>query len=337
MFMASVGAASETFDEMINTIHLNKSTHSLEAYKNLLENLTINDDVLKIATGMFIDTTFNIKPSFVENSLKYLKSPMEKLNFKVDPETQRQFLNDWVSSKTNNKIKDLFAEGSINEGTDLILANAVHFKSAWINKFTNTEEDAFYLNPNYKTIVKMMFLKHDFKYYHNKSLKFAALELPYKHSFKMVILLPDEKDGLKNLENNLSKIKLMDILNKMTTYYVSVKLPRFKLEQTFDLKNTLSNLGCPKMFSRDANFSNIVDDTELYVSKVVHKAYVEVDEEGTEAAAATGMIMSLMSGRIPNVKRIISFEADHPFIVTIITPTNQILFLGRLSKPKSIL
>ncbi|XP_015375355.1 PREDICTED: serpin B4-like isoform X1 [Diuraphis noxia] len=332
MFMASVGAASKTFDEMINVIHLNKTTHSMEAYKNLLEDLISENDNLKLATGMFVDTAFNVKDSFVENSKKYLNSSMEKLNFKNDPEQQRQYINNWVLSKTNNKIKDLFPKDSITQATALVLANAVHFKSAWAHKFNDAEDDSFYVTPSNKVTVKMMTLVHDLQYYHDSDLKFAALELPYEHhAFKMIILLPDAKDGLKDLENNFSKIKLHEISNKMTQHHVTVKLPRFKLEQSLQLEETLSNLGCPTMFTRAANFSNIVEDGDLYVTKVVHKAYVDVNELGTEAAAATGVNLILL--RLPVQLPKVYFVADHPFVVSIVSRTKTILFMGRLSKP----
>ncbi|XP_015375358.1 PREDICTED: serpin B4-like isoform X4 [Diuraphis noxia] len=334
MFMASVGAASKTFDEMINVIHLNKTTHSMEAYKNLLEDLISENDNLKLATGMFVDTAFNVKDSFVENSKKYLNSSMEKLNFKNDPEQQRQYINNWVLSKTNNKIKDLFPKDSITQATALVLANAVHFKSAWAHKFNDAEDDSFYVTPSNKVTVKMMTLVHDLQYYHDSDLKFAALELPYEHhAFKMIILLPDAKDGLKDLENNFSKIKLHEISNKMTQHHVTVKLPRFKLEQSLQLEETLSNLGCPTMFTRAANFSNIVEDGDLYVTKVVHKAYVDVNELGTEAAAATVMTFGLESVILPaSPPPSVDFVADHPFTLSIISVNNDVMFIGRLSK-----
>ncbi|XP_008178951.1 serine protease inhibitor 4, serpin-4-like isoform X11 [Acyrthosiphon pisum] len=332
MFMASMGAASKTFDEMINTIHLNETTHSMEGYRTLLEDLLSNNENLKMATGMFVDETFNVKKSFVENSMKYLKSSMEKKNFKDDPEKQRKYLNDWVLSKTNNKIKDLFPKDSITKDTALVLANAVHFQSSWVYKFKDAEDDSFYITPSNKVPVKMMTLVHDLQYYHDSDLKFAALELPYEHyAFKMIILLPDAKDGLKELENNLSKINLNDISNKMSQYHVTVKLPRFKLEQSLQLEDTLSNLGCPTMFTQAANFSNIVEHGDLHVSKVLHKAYVDVNEKGTEAAAATGVNIILLSLPVQLPK--VYFVADHPFLVSIISRKKTILFMGRLSKP----
>ncbi|KAL5234129.1 hypothetical protein ACI65C_001539 [Semiaphis heraclei] len=273
------------------------------------------NDNLKLATGMFVDKAFNVKDSFVENSKKYMKSSMEKLNFKNDHEQQCQYLNNWVLSKANNKISDVFPIDAINEDTALVLVNAVHFKSDWAHKFYCTQDESFYVTPSNKVTVKMMTLVKDFQYYHDNDLNFGALELPYEHhAFKMIILLPDAKDGLKYLENNFPKIKLHEISNKMTQHHVTVKLPRFKFEQSFQLDETLSNLGCPTMFKRDANFSNIVEDGDLYVTKVVHKAYVDVDERGTEAAAVFINIV----GDVDNVDNIEGLNLQYAFVMILI-------------------
>ncbi|XP_008183051.1 leukocyte elastase inhibitor isoform X2 [Acyrthosiphon pisum] len=327
MFMASTGAASKTFDEMVATLHLNETSYSMEAYRQLLEDLTSANYNLKLATGMFVDTDFDVKDSFVENSKKYLKSSMEKLDFRNDPERQRRYLNNWVLIQTNNKIKDFFScKDSITKDTALVLVNAVHFKSDWAHTFKHVYDDFFYVTPSNKVTVKMMTLTRDFQYLHDTVLKFKALELPYKHhGFKMTILLPDDKNGLKNLENNFSKFKIHEISEKMTQNYVKVKLPRFKIIQSLELDKTLSNLGCPTMFTPGAaNFSNIVEDGKLYVTKISHKAYVDVNEDGTEAAAVT----SLRCGSRPSK----DFIVDHPFIFFISTMCNFILFVGRMTK-----
>ncbi|NP_001156566.1 serine protease inhibitor 4-like isoform 1 [Acyrthosiphon pisum] len=333
MFMASTGAASNTFDEMVATIHLNetswKTDQTLEAYRQLLEDLTSANDNLKLATGMFVDTDFDVKDSFVENSKKYLKSSMEKLDFRNDPERQRQYLNNWVLIQTNNKIKGFFScKDSITQDTSLVLVNAVHFKSDWAHKCIYVYDGSFYVTPRNKVTVKMMSLIRDFQYLHDTVLKFKALELPYKHhGFKMTILLPDDKNGLKNLENNFSKFKIHEISEKMTQNYVKVKLPRFKIEQSLELDKTLSNLGCSTMFTPGAaNFSNIVENDELYVTKILHKAYIDVDEDGTEAAAVTSLIFKKGSGLSKD------FIVDHPFIFFISTRCNFILFVGRMTK-----
>ncbi|CAI6369440.1 unnamed protein product [Macrosiphum euphorbiae] len=327
MFIASVGAVSKTFDEMVATIHLNETTYSLEAYRQLLEDLTSENDNLKLATGTFIDTAYNVKDTFVENCRKYLKSSSKKLNFKNDPEQQRQYLNNWVLNETNNKIKDVFPKDSINVDTALVLANAVHFKSAWAHQFTSGKDGIFYVTPSNEVAVKMMTREHGFQYYHDSLLQFTALELPYENrSFKMIILLPDAKDGLNALENNFSKINLHDISKNMTQHYIRVKLPSFKLEQSLQLKDTLSNMGCPTMFTRQANFSNIVEGGNLYASNAVHKAYIDVNEYGTEAAAVTRMEF------IPRRARLYTdFIVDHPFMFFISTRNNTIIFVGRVT------
>ncbi|XP_050527349.1 leukocyte elastase inhibitor-like isoform X2 [Daktulosphaira vitifoliae] len=333
MFMASVGAAGKTFDEIINTIYLTKDNHLLDAYKELLDNLN-EHNVLKIATGMFIDNSFKVKQHYIDKTCKYLNSTMEKVNFKENPEHQREYINSWVENKTNGKIKDLFSAESINKDTALVLANAIHFKNGWKHKFSDTVDEPFYISKGNEINVKMMTLTKNVYYFHNEHLKYAALELPYdKNYYRMIILLPDAKDGIDSLENNLSNIKLSELSKKMTTYNVNVKLPRFKIEQSFDLENVLAELGCSSMFSREANFSEICDSPNdtLCVSKVVHKAFIDVDENGTEAAAATGMAIALnkcIMKQLDSVK----FFANHPFVILILGKNNVPLFIGRIKR-----
>ncbi|XP_050430549.1 leukocyte elastase inhibitor-like isoform X2 [Adelges cooleyi] len=332
LFMASIGAAAQTFDEILNTLHLTKETNFSEIYKELLNSLKKENSTLNLATGMFVENSYTIKQSYLEKTNEYLNSTIEKLDFKSNPEVQLVYLNNWVESKTNGKIKDLFSKDSINENTALVLANAVHFKCDWLHKFNVAIDEPFYATPTTKVNVKMMSLTKDLLYYHDDQLMYSALELPYKnHNFKMIILLPDANGGLNDLEKNLSKIKLNELTEKMSKYKVNVKLPRFKLEQSFDLQDVLVELGCLSMFSpTEANFSEIYDRSErpLYISKVVHKAFVEVNEEGTEAAAATGMVMYARCMLMEYQH--VDFLANHPFIFFIVSNNIEPLFVGRL-------
>ncbi|XP_050548235.1 serpin B4-like, partial [Daktulosphaira vitifoliae] len=290
------------------------------------------NDAVKLATGMFVEKSFNIKQSYVEKVLKYLNSSVDELDFKSQPENQRSYINQWVENKTNGKIKNLFPSGSIDKDTSLILASALHFKNNWEDDFNTAVDELFYLAAGQSVTTKMMHLNENLKYYHDSDLELSAIELPYiNYDYKMMILLPDAKDGLSKLENNLSKIKLFEISKKMSTYTVDVKMPKFKIEQEYNLVDVLNKLGCSSMFSSNANFSEI-SDGPIVVNDVLHKAFIDVDEKGTEAAAATGLKIVPMSALIaPNAQ----FYADHPFIFAIMTRKNDILFMGNLKKPSN--
>ncbi|XP_050532596.1 serpin B4-like isoform X2 [Daktulosphaira vitifoliae] len=333
MFMASIGAASKTFNEMFNALHISKNnaTELLESYQNILKNFKDQDEI-KIATGLFADNSFKLNQKYLNNISNYLQATTERLNFASSPEEQRLYINKWISKKTNKKIQELLPADSVTSDTALVLANAVHFKSGWEIKFEQAKDELFYLTPNKTKKVNMMSLENlQLQYYHDNELNYSALRLDYLDlKFKMVILLPDAIDGLRNLENHLSKIRFSVLLENMDTFEVSVKLPRFKLEKSIDLKNVLVELGCSSMFSGDANFSEMYNRTEkpLFVSSVNHKAYIDVNEQGTEAAASTGIIMELYSSFHQ-----VNFIANHPFIIAVISDKNDVIFMGRVQNP----
>ncbi|XP_050535132.1 serpin B4-like [Daktulosphaira vitifoliae] len=330
MFMASMGAAADTLDELYTTLQLKKNSNLLDTFSDFLDGLKKFDE-LKVATGMFIDNSFKIKQNYLEETKNYMKTAVEILNFKENPENQRTYLNEWVEKKTNGKIKNLFPPNSINRETALVLANAIHFKSNWKKKFDEAQDDLFFLTPMNHINVKMMSLTEDLKYYHDTDLKYSALELPYEgYKFKMLILLPDAKDGLRNLENSLNKIQIRGLMQKMNTFKVNVKLPKFKMEQSIDLNDVLIKLGCSTMFSSRANFSKISDPSEnpLYISKVLHKAFIDVNEKGTEAAAATGCVNRKKRSL---QKESISMTINHPFLFYILNNNNIFIFVGRIN------
>ncbi|XP_050535095.1 serpin B10-like [Daktulosphaira vitifoliae] len=333
MLMAGMGAATQTFNEIFDTIQLPKNKSLIKSYGELLSNVDQKNDVLKLASGIFIEKSFNLKKSYLTTVTKNLNSSVNDLDFINHPDDQRNFINQWVENKTDGKIKELFDPDSIDSKTVLVLTSALHFKSNWKYEFNIPTTEPFNISPQKNLLVSMMNLNENLKYYHDQSLKFAALELPYEnHKFKMIVLLPDAKDGLANLELNLSKIKLAELLNKLKLYNVDVKLPRFKIEQTIDLKTVLSEIGCSTMFTPNADFSEI-SDIPLKISKAVHKAYIDINEKGTEAAASTGFTFVPESIIISETKEKVEFYADHPFIFTIWSNKNDVLFMGRVIKP----
>jgi len=249
-------------------------------------------------------------------------------------------INGWVEEQTNHKIKDLVPIDAVNAMTRLVLVNAVYFKGDWSKKFDKaiTKEEDFHVSSSEKIKVPLMHLrKEKLVFGVDQKLHCQAISLPYVgDKLSMVILLPDHTvTTLADVERQLTADDLMNVEKRFEMYKQEVNLwfPRFKLEQSLELSDMLVKLGIVDMFGQGAaDFSGMDGSHELYVSKALHKAFVEVNEEGSEAAAATAMVMVGYCMSIP--KDPIVFRADHPFLFYIVdNSTKAILFLGRYTKP----
>jgi len=248
-----------------------------------------------------------------------------------DAEKSRQTINQWVSDQTENRIKDLLPQGSIDSLTRLVLTNAIYFNAAWQSQFQKnaTADGQFTLLNGNKVSVPMMRQMHTFGY--TEGTDYQAVELPYDgNELSMVILLP-KADRFKAFEAALKAQQVKDIVQNLKSSEVDLTMPRFKVESQFSLKKALASLGMPIAFSAsEADFSGMDGQKDLYISDVVHKAYVNVDENGTEAAAATGVVVGTTS--MP--AKTYQVTLDHPFIFFIRDiQTGAILFLGRVASP----
>ncbi|MBP1707054.1 MAG: serpin [Chloroflexi bacterium] len=248
-----------------------------------------------------------------------------------DAEKSRQTINQWVSDQTENRIKDLLPQGSIDSLTRLVLTNAIYFNAAWQSQFQKnaTADGQFTLLNGNKVSVPMMRQMHTFGY--TEGTDYQAVELPYDgNELSMVILLP-KADRFKAFEAALKAQQVKDIVQNLKSSEVDLTMPRFKVESQFNLKKALASLGMPIAFSAsEADFSGMDGQKDLYISDVVHKAYVNVDENGTEAAAATGVVVGTTS--MP--AKTYQVTLDHPFIFFIRDiQTGAILFLGRVASP----
>jgi len=247
-------------------------------------------------------------------------------------------INRWVSDNTNEKIKDILSAGDVSALTKLILVNAIYFKGDWERKFDaklTTHED-FHVSATEKIKVPLMFMKKvKVRYGVNDKLNCHAIELPYvKKALSMFVLLPDHTvTDIHAVERSLTVEDLTNITGSFGMYEsdVNIWLPRFKIDEKMELNGILSKLGIVDLFNDSkADLSSINKARELFVSKILHRAYVEVNEEGTEAAAATAVVMMTMCMPRPPFP----FRADHPFLFLIRdNATKSILFFGRLSKP----
>ncbi|XP_052473836.1 leukocyte elastase inhibitor-like [Carassius gibelio] len=293
--------------------------------------------VLSLANRLYGEQSYQFVEKFLNDAKKYYEAGLEEVEFKKKSEAVRVDINKWVEKNTQGKIKDLLPLGSIDDLTKLVLVNAIYFKGNWEKKFPKeaTRDGQFRLNKTQTKPVKMMNQKAQFPLALIPELNSQVLELPYVgKNLSMLIILPeeieDETTGLQKLEKALSYEKLMEWTkpSKMLRQEVEVSLPRFKMEETYDMKSLLISMGMEDVFNRQkVNLSGMSPNNDLVVSKVIHKAFVEVNEEGTEAAAATSVV-------IANRSFAPMFIADHPFLFFIRhNPSNSILFYGRFCSP----
>ncbi len=255
------------------------------------------------------------------------------VDFRLATETARQTINEWVEKQTKGKIEQLLKPGRLRASTVLVLTNAIYFKGLWESQFLkqHTVSDTFRLSARESLRVDMMNQTGRFRCLDEGT--FQAMELPYRgRAISMVILLPKAVDGLAQLEAACSEPRLEAWLAKLASRRVRISLPRFRLTEELELKSALSALGMPLAFDGGAaDFSGITGRRDMAISAVVHKAFVDVDETGTEAAAATAVVMEKKGGA---AARTMVFRADHPFLFLIRDNlSGSILFLGRLVRP----
>ncbi|XP_069884721.1 serpin B12 isoform X1 [Dipodomys merriami] len=294
---------------------------------------------LSMANRLYGEQEFPLCPEYVDGVIQFYHTTIESVDFRKDTENSRQKINFWVESQCQGKIKELFSKDTINDATVLVLVNAVYFKAKWEKNFDceNTVDAPFSLNENEKKSVKMMNQKGQFRIGFIEELQAQILEMRY-HTGKlsMFVLLPpcsqDNTKGLQELEKHISyeKIVAWSSPENMSEEAVSVSFPQFTMENTYDLNSTLYNMGITDIFDETkADLTGISPSPKLYLSKVIHKTFVEVDEIGTQAAAASGAV-----GMERSRPSWVEFNANHPFLFFIKhNETHTILFYGRVCSP----
>lgn len=337
--MTYAGAKGETAAQMAKAMHFDLPAADLHAAFNALSSTLAgrakNGDQpgfkLNIANALWGQQGFVFQPDFLNAlSLNY-GAGMQTVDY-AKSEDARQTINDWVANQTADKIKDLIPEGVLNEMTRLVLTNAIYFNAAWMIPFEKdaTKEDSFHLLNGSEVKVPMMRQTESFGYY--KGEDFKAVELFYEgRQLSMVILMPDE-GKLPDFEKSLTEAGLQKILDQLAMERIDLSLPKFKVDSSFGLADQLAALGMPDAFDvAKADFSGMTGKPDLYITNVVHKAFVDVNEAGTEAAAATGVIMGLKSMPTGEPVRL---QIDHPFLFLIRdSETGALLFLGRVVQP----
>ncbi|KAI4823322.1 hypothetical protein KUCAC02_011915 [Chaenocephalus aceratus] len=312
------------------------------SFSRLLSEL-IKDDApyaLSLANRLYGEQSYQFVERFLEETKRYYSAELESVDFKASAEAVRVNINSWVEGQTQGKIKDVLAKRVVDSTTTLVLVNAIYFKGNWDKRFKegSTVDAPFKVNKNDSKWVKMMQEKSTFLITSITEFNCQILEMPYKgKDLSMLIFLPnemeDETTGLEKLEKELTYETFVEWTrpDMMSETDVEVRLPRFKMEESCDLKEILISMGMVDAFDVTmSDFSGMSPANDLVVSKVVHKAFVEVNEEGTEAAAATAVILTERALLVP-----VTFIADHPFLFFIRhNVTKSVLFAGRYCSPE---
>ena len=337
--MAYVGARGETAQQMAKTLHFSGPQENLpaafaELNKTLNAGAAAGGYQLSIANRLWGQRGQDFVPAFLATVRDQFDAELAAVDFVQDSEGTRQLINTWVADKTQQKITNLIPAGSLTPLTRLVLTNAVYFKGDWAKPFSKpaTQEANFHVTSDKTTRAPQMAQTTEFGYWAGDGLK--LLELNYaKCDLSMVVILPETVDGLPELEAQLSAAKLDQWIKNLRPTKVQVFLPRFKATSEFSLKDVLAKLGMPLAFDpAGADFSGISSGEKFSISAVIHKAYVDVNEEGTEAAAATGVVMVARAAIRPQAPPV--FRADHPFLFLIRDrQSGSILFLGRMQNP----
>lgn len=317
--MTQAGARGQTALEMMRAAHLEMPPPRLQAGRGYQ---------FHVANRLWVQEGTRLLPEFLDVASKQFGAGAVAINF-AQGELARQRINAWVEEQTHGKVADLVPSGALDAFTRLLLTSATYFQGAWGRAFDRkaTRNGTFSISKEKTIDVPFMSQKQKVNFGAGDGTK--LLELPYvANDLAMLVLLPERLDGLADLENKLSADRLNRWLSGLRQGEIQVSLPRFKATSVFDLAEVLKSLGMTRAFtSGEADFSGITGHRDLFLSGVVHKAFVEVNEEGTEAAAATEI--EAKSDELP------AFRADHPFVFLIRDRRNGLIFfLGRVMNPK---
>ena len=332
--MVYAGARGETAKEMAKTCRFTMNEKELhETFSILRKKIQSNRKScrLSVANSLWAQKGYCFWNSYFAMLSRYYEAGVKTVDFKNDLEDSRKTINEWVSKKTEEKIKELFQKGILNKMVRLVLVNAIYFKGTWRVGFDakKTKKAPFHLNDGKEINVPTMYVKDNFKYAENKVLQ--ALELPYSgNKMSLLVLLPRNPKMWKFVESKMNLRNIKDTFKHIKMKKVAVYLPKFKMSCGFSLGKILKKMGMRLAFSMGADFSGMTGRKDLAISKVIHKSFVKINESGTEAAATTGVTMFRKSAPAkPTV-----FRVDRPFIFIIYDrESKSILFMGRVMNP----
>ena len=337
------GARGETEAQMKRVLHVDGARDAVAADWGRLSRALQSPArplTLRIANRLFGEKTTKFEQAFIDKTKLDFGAPLEPNDFVNAFEPARAHINGWVEDQTEHRIKELLPPNALDKQTRLVLVNAIYFLADWAEPFEKsaTYDAPFSVAQGAPKATPMMHRAGKHRFAQADGVK--VLELPYKGGdASMLVILPDRKDGLADLEKSLTGAKLEGWKTALAMQTVAVSLPRFEVSPTpsMSLGEDLKSLGMPDAFDRDkADFTGIANPVDrkerLKIDKVFHKAFVKVDEKGTEAAAATAVVMAKGGGPPPAPP--LEFNADHPFVFAIVDKaTGVVLFLGRVADP----
>ena len=337
--MTSAGAKEQTLDEMLMALRWTadgKPAPMHEQTGTLLASLNkageAGDFQLAVANRLWVQEGYQFLKPCLDLVEKHYGADPEAVDYTSDAEGARKKINTWVEEQTSDRIKDLIPSGALTPLTRLVLTNAIYFKGDWVHQFDkkNTKAMSFLAKPGKSSDVPMMYQKEKFSYREDETAQ--VLTMPYAgRRLAMTVILPKEKNGLAALEKNMTAKQLTQWLSPSGRRDAKVWLPKFKMDYSKTLNEPLQAMGMKRAFDipgGSADFSGMTPKPELYITAVVHKAFVEVNEEGSEAAAATGVIMATRAAMRP--QPVVEFKADHPFLFVIKDNiSGAVLFMGR--------
>jgi serpin B len=336
LFMTTGGAKAETGQQMLNVLYQPENTP--EYHKKFGEHIALVEKKekiqLNIANSIWMQKGTKFLQDYIDLLNNAYKAKINECNFKDNPDAEAKKINKWVEGKTKDKIKDLIKPGVLKPSTRMVLVNAIYFYGGWMKEFDkkDTKEDNFYQNDG-KTN-KASFMNAEYKMQYSEDNNFELVSIPYANNeASMLVFLPKKKGNFENDIKALDYKEYTSLAGLLNSQKVNLTFPKFTMTAEYELKQTLSEMGMPLAFTDDADFSGMTGKPDLKIDKVIHKAFIDVTEKGTEAAAATAVIMTTKSAMLDKDK-IIYFKADHPFIFMIKdNATGQILFAGVVNKP----
>jgi len=335
--MTYAGARNETEKQMSKALNFSLDQPKFHlVFKSLIKGIeSDNTDGLQlnIANSLWAQKDYSFSHSFLDIVKSDYNSELQKVDFITQTEQTRKVINAWTEGKTNNKIKDLIPFGALGGGTELVLVNAIYFHGKWVKQFDEklTRENTFNtVNGTEQT--KFMNAEDTFSYSENEYA--GIIEIPYKENkVSMLIFLP-KQNGIRDLERRFDVSFYNDAIGSLVKQDVVLSLPKFKTTSTYNLNSVLSKMGMPIAFTTAADFSGMTGKPDLQIDKVLHKAFIDVAEDGTEAAAATVVIAIAVNALAKEPEKTV-FNADHPFIYIIKdNTTGSILFMGEVQDPQ---